>query len=143
MLLSFISYWFVFISSNDSFDEWWLQCTIDLVSPSISKNKRKLKKGTSYQCNHFAEAFSFKRDLMKHFKIHSTKEWYQSNQCKKVFSQNSILNSYMKIHIEEKSYQCNHCGKPLHLKLVIKNICKYTLGRNYISVSTAIKFSQE
>merc|ERR1719319_1763855 len=69
----------------------------------LNKDETRLgARGKSYDCNKCSEVFSFKNDLLKHIKIHISKQdFYECNQCKNCFSSEISLQAHKKVHEEQ------------------------------------------
>ncbi|CAL4105736.1 unnamed protein product [Meganyctiphanes norvegica] len=88
-----------------------------------------------YQCTICDKIFLYKGYLIRHMKIHTTREKsFKCSHCYRAFSENSRLTWHMRTQSEEKPYECRHCDKPFSRNFYSRYTSKDTHWDETISV---------
>ncbi|XP_063968609.1 zinc finger protein 184-like isoform X3 [Lytechinus pictus] len=81
-------------------------------------NRRALKghqrihaDGMPYACDQCGKVFNYPIHLAKHKRIHTGYRTYECDQCIRVFKKGGDFKVHYKIHTREKPYACEQCGK--------------------------------
>ncbi|XP_055765434.1 zinc finger and SCAN domain-containing protein 21-like isoform X2 [Salvelinus fontinalis] len=95
--------------------------TNDSSSNAISSSGGKEK---HFPCSFCGKAFSFRKQMEIHQRMHTGEKPFGCQLCRASFSQSSSLNRHQRVHTGEKPYSCPQCEKRFshqhHLKVHLK-----------------------
>ena len=83
-----------------------------------------------FHCNKCPTAFTKKRDLIRHKRIH--RKPFQCTTCGKSFTTKFALTYHIRTHTEERLYRCGECSAAFKLKAVLRLISGY-IGKRSLS----------
>ncbi|XP_045074465.1 uncharacterized protein LOC121563736 [Coregonus clupeaformis] len=95
--------------------------TNDSGSDAISRSGGKEKR---FPCSFCGKAFSFRKQVEIHQRMHTGEKPFSCQLCRASFSQSSSLKRHQRVHTGEKPYSCPQCEKRFshqhHLKVHLK-----------------------
>ena len=82
-------------------------------SSSCSNNSLPVapKDSQKHICTECKKAFSQRRGLNKHIRIHTGEQPFKCKECDKTFSESEALKKHIRIHTGEKPFKCKECDK--------------------------------
>eukprot|EP00063_Salmo_salar_P089886 XP_014064721.1 PREDICTED: sal-like protein 4 [Salmo salar] len=95
--------------------------TNDSSSNTISRSGGKEKR---FSCSFCGKAFSFRKQVEIHKRMHTGEKPFSCQLCRASFSQSSSLKRHQRVHTGEKPFSCTQCEKRFshqhHLKVHLK-----------------------
>ncbi|CDQ57634.1 unnamed protein product [Oncorhynchus mykiss] len=95
--------------------------TNDSSSDAISRSGGKEKR---FPCSFCGKAFSFRKQVEIHKRMHTGEKPFGCQLCQASFSQSSSLKRHQRVHTGEKPFSCTQCEKRFshqhHLKVHLK-----------------------
>uniref|UniRef100_A0A4W5NDJ3 C2H2-type domain-containing protein n=1 Tax=Hucho hucho TaxID=62062 RepID=A0A4W5NDJ3_9TELE len=95
--------------------------TNDSSSNTINRSGGKEKR---FPCSFCGKAFSFRKQVEIHQRMHTGEKPFGCQLCRASFSQSSSLKRHQRVHTGEKPYSCPQCEKRFshqhHLKVHLK-----------------------
>nr|XP_029543009.1 Krueppel-like factor luna isoform X2 [Oncorhynchus nerka] len=95
--------------------------TNDSSSDAISRSGGKEKR---FPCSFCGKAFSFRKQVEIHKRMHTGEKPFGCQLCRASFSQSSSLKRHQRVHTGEKPFSCTQCEKKFshqhHLKVHLK-----------------------
>ncbi|XP_029543009.2 Krueppel-like factor luna isoform X3 [Oncorhynchus nerka] len=95
--------------------------TNDSSSDAISRSGGKEKR---FPCSFCGKAFSFRKQVEIHKRMHTGEKPFGCQLCRASFSQSSSLKRHQRVHTGEKPFSCTQCEKRFshqhHLKVHLK-----------------------
>uniref|UniRef100_UPI0037E7962A zinc finger protein 271-like n=1 Tax=Semicossyphus pulcher TaxID=241346 RepID=UPI0037E7962A len=91
-----------------------LYCSVCVPRPTQIPNVVICKRSDSrkpFSCSVCKKQFSFKADIVRHFRIHTGEKPFSCSVCGKRFALSSGQISHMRTHTGEKPFSCSVCGK--------------------------------
>ncbi|XP_034054389.1 zinc finger protein 227-like isoform X2 [Gymnodraco acuticeps] len=77
---------------------------------SVSDSSRSAA-NKPFSCSVCKKAFTYRRNIQRHMRVHTREKPIRSSVCKKSFSQSGSLKEHTKIHKGEKAFSCSFCTK--------------------------------
>ncbi|GFY13145.1 zinc finger protein 112 [Trichonephila clavipes] len=106
-------------------------------------SKEALKKSRSFMCKTCGKAFSAKRKLGYHIRVHTKEKPYVCEMCKMAFSNSSNLKRHINVHNNKKPYVCEICKKSFSQRCQLKrHLLIHTNERPYVCEICCKRFSQ-
>ncbi|XP_047489063.1 gastrula zinc finger protein XlCGF71.1-like [Penaeus chinensis] len=101
----------------------------EICNKAFSKKKTLVQhmrvhtKEKPFSCEICSKAFSDKGTLVKQLRVHTKEKPYSCEICRNTFSQKGSLERHMEVHTKEKPFSCEICSKAFSVKdTLIKHI---------------------
>lgn len=78
--------------------------------------KEKPGRPKNFECIYCVKKYERKASLVRHLRIHNSKNRLKCAQCPKVFWHNSLLTQHQRTHSGEKQFRCIICNKGFNQK---------------------------
>ncbi|XP_024255128.1 oocyte zinc finger protein XlCOF8.4-like [Oncorhynchus tshawytscha] len=108
-------------ASASTLNSYTSSLTNDSNSDAISRSGGKEKR---FPCSFCGKAFSFRKQVEIHKRMHTGEKPFGCQLCRASFSQSSSLKRHQRVHTGEKPFSCTQCEKRFshqhHLKVHLK-----------------------